>query len=400
MTDRAKKPHSAVACSRSFTQRMDGVTTVKLDGLQLHLGEPWPVAESFGHGWFPCLARFPGGELLLTYSLAADTNENTFDLSCFQLSSDEGRSWSRRYDCLPEHQPMIYMPQADGGLLALPAHLYTDETDDQYHFFGSATRFDAGGRRVTMELDAIHLVDWPWPVDRLRNPVRPHDRRVDFCFDGNALMVDGRLLATLYGKASQEDLYRVVVASSDDGGYTWRHLATVAGPEIVPAAEPRGHGPAEPALVQLSNGDLMCVMRMGGGEQFHLRRSYSSDGGRTWSTPETIAPYSVEPSMTRLQNGVVVLSTGRPGIGLWVAADERADQWQSVDLLAHHNQWAPDATYTITPKQTTAYTELVEIAPNRILIAYDRTPFGWQPTPGDSGERNRIFLLPVEIQRT
>ena len=130
---------------------------------------------------------------------------------------------------------------------------------------------------------------------------------------------------------------------------------------------------------------------------FPLRRSYSADGGRTWSPPDLLPAVSVEPSLKRLQNGVLALSTGRPGISLWLSTDERGAHWQSIDILAHHNQWAPDAGYTITPAQTTAYTEIIEVAPNRLLLAYDRTPFGWQPTPADSGERNRIFLLPIEV---
>jgi hypothetical protein len=251
---------------------------------------------------------------------------------------------------------------------------------------------------VVFEPQAVRLVDWPWPVAILPNPYRPHQQRVNFCFDGDALLVDGQLIATLYGSKAGDEFYSVVVATSQDGGRTWRYLATVAGPECVPDAEPRGHGPAEPALVQLADGDLMCVMRMGGGEDFPLRRSYSRDGGHTWSTPDPLPAGSVEPSLKRLQNGVLALSTGRPGIFLWLSTDRRGERWQSIDLLAHHNRWAPSAGYQITPAQTTAYTEIIGIAPNRLLLAYDRTPYGWQPTPAGSNERNRIFLLPFEIE--
>ncbi|MFN8494343.1 MAG: sialidase family protein [Caldilineaceae bacterium] len=73
------------------------------------------------------------------------------------------------------------------------------------------------------------------------------------------------------------------MATSEDGGRTWRYLSTVAGHEAMPTTEPRGHGPGEPSLVQLRTGELMCVMRMGGGEAFHLRRSYSRMAG-AWST--------------------------------------------------------------------------------------------------------------------
>ena len=373
------------------------MTTINLSGVTVHLGEPIQAMASVGHGWFPSLAQFPTGELLLAYSLAADTNENQVDLSGYQVSADGGHTWTPRYDILPEHQPMIYVPQADGALFAIPAYLYAVNPADPYNFCGAATTFEQGGRRVIFEPQGVRLVDWPWPVKVLPNPYRTNYHRVNLCFDGDALLVDGRLLATLYGAKADDAFYSVVIASSADGGRTWRYLSTVAGPEAVPQAEPRGHGPGEPSLVQLANGDLMCVMRMGGGAAFPLRRSYSTDGGRTWSTPDILPAVSVEPSLKRLQNGVLALSTGRPGIWLWLSTDERGAEWQAIDVLAHHNQWAPNAGYQMTSTQTTAYTELIEVAPNRLLLAYDRTPFGWQPTPADTEERNRIFLLPIEV---
>ena len=44
--------------------------------------------------------------------------------------------------------------------------------------------------------------------------------------------------------------------------------------------------------------------------------------------------------------------------------------------------------------QTTAYTAMVEVAPNRVLLAYDRLPRGWNPIP--KGEKGQIFLLEFE----
>jgi hypothetical protein len=340
----------------------------------------------------------------LTYSLAADTNENQFDLSGYQVSADSGHSWTPRYDILPEHQPMIYVPEPDGALFAIPAYLYALSPGDQHNFCGAAIRFEQAGRRVIFEPQGVRLVDWPWPIAPQPNPYRPNLHRVNLCFDGDALRVEGRLLATLYGSSQtyhgrgSDPLYSVYIATSDDGGRTWRYLATVAGPEAAPTVEPRGHGPGEPSLVQLATGELMCVMRMGGGADFPLRRSYSADGGRTWSTPDLLPARSVEPSLKRLQNGVLALATGRPGVFLWLSSDQRGERWQAIDIFAHHNRWAPDPGYQITPAQTTAYTEIIEVAPNRLLLAYDRTPFGWEPTPAGSPERNRIFLLPIEIE--
>jgi hypothetical protein len=127
------------------------VKTVKLNGLIVYLGEPIQVMESAGHRGYPSLAQFSTGELLLAYSLVADTNENHFDLSGYQVSADGGHSWTLRYDSLPEHQQMIYVPQADGALFALPAYLYALTPDGQHNFWGAATHFEQGGRRVVFK---------------------------------------------------------------------------------------------------------------------------------------------------------------------------------------------------------------------------------------------------------
>ena len=73
------------------------MTTLALADLTVHLGAPIEAMASVGHGWFPSLARFPTGELLLAYSLAADTNENHVDLSGYQVSADGGHTWTPRY---------------------------------------------------------------------------------------------------------------------------------------------------------------------------------------------------------------------------------------------------------------------------------------------------------------
>ena len=49
--------------------------------------------------------------------------------------------------------------------------------------------------------------------------------------------------------------------------------------------------------------------------------------------------------------------------------------------------------------QSTAYTEIIEVSPNRLLLIYDRTASGWEATGKDSGEVNRIYVLPIEVAR-
>ena len=111
--------------------------------------------------------------------------------------------------------------------------------------------------------------------------------------------------------------------------------------------------------------------------------------------------------MLRLAGGVLVLSTGRPGLWNWFSLDGRGKSWQAFDLMAYHNR-VLDKRYHIkadikdiaTAHQTTAYTAMVEAAPNRIFLVYDRNPLGWRALPGDYPDQSQIFLIEIEVERT
>ena len=118
------------------------------------------------------------------------------------------------------------------------------------------------------------------------------------------------------------------------------------------------------------------------------------------------------PQVIRITNGTIALSTGRPGMYLWLATHPRATSWQKVDIVANHNSAVEDpaahitsvagAPYPLTtipawPWPTTScYTAMVETGPNRILLAYDRDP---EREPLDDKDLSRVFVLPIEIER-
>ena len=397
------------------------VTAIDLAGVRVHLGQPRQVTESHGYAYIPTIAQFPSGELIITYSLVPDTNENPVDVSGLQISTDGGMSWGQRHEIIPEHQPLIYIPAEDGSLSGLPGHLYPAAPGDNYNFQGTSFRLEQGGRRMVFEPQGVRIVDWPWPVESTPRPVAQGNWFVKLCFDGSAIRLGNRLLATAYGTRPGESLDSCFLLASEDGGSTWRYHATVADPSMMTNPAKWGaNGPCEPAMVQLADGDLLAVFRIGNGPGWYLHKCYSSDGGATWSQPEALPAYSVEPSLLRLQNGTLALSTGRPGIFLWLSTDSRGQNWQAVDLVAHHNRCFDDLTYKISPypfwnpreMNSWTYTEMVEVAPNKLLLVYDRVipdrgivAYGpgtdrlrWAPSREDV-ERFRIFVLPIEIER-
>ena len=102
------------------------------------------------------------------------------------------------------------------------------------------------------------------------------------------------------------------------------------------------------------------------------------------------------------------LVTGRPGLDLWISNDPKASSWQRIDLAAYHNHWETDPYCRIisfpntlvrllrgnTMWQTSSYTGVVEVAPNKLLVCYDRCP---EIAPSGPRDLSRIYVMPIEI---
>lgn len=395
-------------------------TDIKLNGLTVRLGEPVEVTEQLGwhmnwaghDSWSfvhltPMLAKFPKGNLLATYTLDPDTQANPVFISGFQISQDGGQHWGHRYSMIMQHIPMVFIPEPPDSLMALPSEPMAQTPGDEHNFSGTILHFVDGGKQMVADLDGFHVIDWPWPVSVMKGSVPKDAWHYNLIFTGSCIKDGSKLLATVYWGKKGERGETLSLASSTDGGHTWRYYSTIATPGAI-ASESNGvlvgEGPNEPAMVRLADGELMAVFRVGEGRERHLHRSYSKDDGRTWTKPDVLPAYSVEPKMLRLDNGTIVLSTGRPGIHLWLTTDPRGAtaSWQDVDIVAHHNEWAPNDSYRISLKdnkdhwQTTSYTGLVEVAPNRLLLLYDRDP---ERAPAGPDDLSRIFVMPIEVQR-
>ena len=387
---------------------------IDLDGLRVILEDSVQIDEGCGYHWFADMAQFATGELLTTASAVADDGSLPIHAVRVYLSTDQGRTWEYRYT-VSEAQGAIKIARPDGDLLMVPGDLDPDPPGQWRSFRGSYVRYQEGGQRIVIESGGARFEDLPRDIaPRIAGAAYPGSANHGvFHPCGEPLEMDGRLLTTAFLRFQGDDLTSTVVVESDDEGRTWRYLSTAAGPEAVPDSP---IGTCEPSMIQLETGELMCVMRVGNGLDWKLVRTYSSDGGRSWSPVDTLPAWSVRPRLLRLSNGVLLMSAGRPGIYLWLSTDPRGEHWQQIDLVAHHNQWAPDPGYTIitepyyTPlgqpslrryrDQTTAYTSMVEIEPNRVLMSYDRVPFGWNPVPTDSDQRSRVCVLPLTVERT
>jgi hypothetical protein len=379
-----------------------------LPGLRLEMNAPRVVAEGMGYCWYPSIRMFGTGELMVEYNLDADSSEKMVSNGAILLSGDGGATWMHQGD-VSGLIGRLSTPLSDGALFS-PGRSCKPEPLGQWRTFATHYgRFEEGGRRYSVEPWGARIEGLPRDVASHEPPSRNVWAQIS-PFRDMVELEPSRYLATGRVVFRGETRRTVMALVSEDEGRTWRYLSTIAAADA--AADAR-EGPTESCLVRLEDGDLMCIMRVGSGRDQLLARTYSSDDGMTWAKTDRLPAWSVQPRIKRLSNGVLVLSTGRPGLFLWFSTDPRGRDWQQFDVMAHHNSTTEKAHHITAgnhgleataqeeslnrafdfdePQQTTSYTSIAEVAPNRLLMVYDRMPYGWMPVPTDAEVRSRIL---------
>lgn len=194
-------------------------------------------------------------------------------------------------------------------------------------------------------------------------------------------LADGSLVSPVAGQHPDVRDRRVAVTyclASIDNGLTWNIRGTVA--DQIDLAT-HGFGGGEQEFVETENGDLLCFMRTmmsaESGVTRFLHVARSSDAGRNWDTPQPLAPVSVTPHATKLENGVLAVIYGRPGVHFALSADEGVS-WPTrrtvvgpseAELLARGHE-IKHGVLGDSPESSCANTDLVPTGPDRFVIAY------------------------------
>jgi hypothetical protein len=321
------------------------ITVPKVPGLDVRVGETIVIKPD---AWYPVVFQFADGRISVGWG--------NYNPKAGKWSSDGGRTW--RDGPAPPDEASIEL--GNGEVLSL----------------GFWTKKRAGGKyslpqRRSLDdwktvSDETSVVDVPRSVPCGGDGGETND---GFLMDHAVLRVkDGRLMATMYGNYDEDktpavgfpasyhlNKSRTIVVFSSDKGKTWGNPLTVATAPMLAATH---IGPCEADLARAANGDILCAMRSGPPTPCYICRS--ADGGRTWSKPQAILDHGVWPSLCVMKSGTVVCAAGRPGDWL-VFSKDNGHTWEGGFCFY-------EGEYGVT----SSYNTVLEVAPDTILVIYDR----------------------------
>lgn len=381
--------------------------------VQVELGEPVVVAQSaptetrWGRYQFPMLSRLPDGKLLLTFANAPDAYEAHGQPQPAYTSADHGKTWAPFTGEAGITAGVLISPVFNGEYLTLPKAkgLKVDaarmpKVAGHYNAYNGFEAYRLGNcpPEVQAYIKDVKSLRWTPGTGRWKEePVKWDDRnQLVYTYEGWAgktsqedqmvrlngelFLIEYRTLyATMDGRIPQGWLVSLMV--STDNGHSFQRRSAID------SQYPQDNL-AEPALVANSRKELVCVIRRSFQEQTPMYVTHSADSGKTWEKPLLLHPVGVFPHMLLLENGVLVLAFGRPGVYLSFSPDGTGRSWTPPTTLIDGKLDNPGAT-------TCGYTTLEPIGPNTFLLAY--SDFRHKNVKGEACKT--ILVRPVTVRR-
>lgn len=216
--------------------------------------------------------KLGSGAIAFAFTEFRDTSredEANADISVI-YSYDEGESWSQR---------QLLFQKSTGVMNIMSISFIKLKNGDIGAFY--IEKDSDGTDTILFRRSANHMLTWSEPVNCLSD--LPRDYYV-INNDRAIILSSGRIILPVARHSIDigcEDFPAGVVLFiySDDDGKTWQKSES----EILCPFPNDPVGLQEPGLYQLPDGRLWCYIRTGLGFQF---RAYSSDNGKTWTSPE------------------------------------------------------------------------------------------------------------------
>jgi hypothetical protein len=296
------------------------------------------------HGW-PTLARRRDGQLLLVCSGGREAHVCPFGRVELMRSSDDGRTWTwpqvimdsgiddRDAGVLETARGTIlittFTSLAYEPILTKAAHLQPGQPgawpeDKLGRWQAAHQRLTADQRQAALGVWMVRSTDggvtWSGRYDCLVDS--PH---------GPIQLTDGRLLYA--GKDLWRGERRVGVCESKDDGETWQWLATI------PTRDGDDHRQYhELHAVETADGRIVCQLRNHNrNNSRETLQCESSDGGKTWSKPESIGVWGLPSHLLRLADDRLLMTYGHRRAPLGNQArvsDDHGRSWSEAIVIS------------------------------------------------------------------
>lgn len=178
----------------------------------------------------------------------------------------------------------------------------------------------------------------------------------------------------------------VICYKSTDFGKTWVKQGSITyQPNVL--LDPNGNkrntlGWTEPAFAVLKNGTFLSILRTQDGfGKSPMYWTTSSNKGVSWSTPKVFTGSGVLPKLLELNNGVVAMAAGRPGVQLRFMLNSDPNDWtEPFEMLPWAGSDLQQSEGNVNTGASCGYTQLLKVDDNSFLIIYSdfqhKTPEG------------------------
>ena len=362
--------------------------------LEIELQAPAVVAvatqaEAWGYFQFPGIRSAEGGLLVATWSMHKDAASSYGKGgSDFRLSQDNGKTWYASDRPAPSGSSGLLIPETGERLsIRTPAAINVNDLQLPQPI---GSNKEAYGRTFTYyrlgelpaELQGVYLNRydkngvWSEIHASLDDPGAARYTDGDLfpvVWWGNMrLLPDHSIVAGIYpmfyeSASGGVDPSGVSFYRSTDYGRSWKILGKIP---YTPDLDVDRNGDrrlalgyTEPAFEILPDGTFLCVMRTtdgyGNGPMYISR---SSDMGVTWTAAKPFTSFGVLPKLLLLENGVLVLASGRPGVQLRFSTDGKGEQWTDpFEMLPFQEE---------KEVVSCGYPQLLATGPDRFLVVY------------------------------
>ena len=317
-------------------------------------------------GW-PTVCKDDEGTLYAVCSGFRAAHVCPFGKTVLFKSFDEGKTWS-----VPMVVNDTYLDDRDAGITCLggktmlvswfshPTEVYLtqykEHIENSWH--GSASVLDMyasipekhekGGSFVRISHDG----GFSWG-ETLKVPVNtPH---------GPVLKKDGKLL--YFGKecysAGEETPHVISAWESADGGKTWSKLGEV--PIPMDTVLDNFH---EPHAIELSGGRILGIIRaenLKTSTTFTMYKTYSNDGGKTWSECTPMGISGSPPHLLRHSSGAIILTYARR---------EAVFSERAIIPYDEGESWSEELVLRASSSSDIGYPSSVELSDGSVLTAY------------------------------